>query len=185
MPAGWFSNGRLSGGAILDLHVHDTDFIYYLFGKPVAVFSRGYRGGSGEIDHVHTQYLYGASAGGASAAGDAPAISAEGSWAMDAAWPFSMRYTVNFERASADYDSSRTPTLLLYAGGKKEEITVSTQDGYAGELRYFVDCVSTGRRPDRVTAADAVAGLEIVEAEKLSVETGEVVRVPSAETTAE
>jgi predicted dehydrogenase len=171
MPAGWFSNGKLSGGAILDLHVHDTDFIYYLLGKPAAVFSRGYRAGSGEIDHVHTQYLYGDSAG------DAPAISAEGSWAMDAGWPFSMRYTANFERASADYDSSRTPTLLLYAGGTKEEIAVSTQDGYFGELRYFIDCVSSGRKPDRVTAADAVAALEIVEAEKTSVESGEIVKI--------
>ncbi len=167
MPAGWFSNGKLSGGAILDLHIHDTDFIYYLFGKPAAVFSRGYRGASGEIDHVQTHYLYGGSA-------DAPLVSAEGSWAMDAAWPFSMRYTVNFERASADYDSSRTPTLMLYAGGKTEDVTVPTQDGYFGELRYFVDCVSAGKVPDRVTAADAVAGLEIVEAERKSAETGEM-----------
>ena len=31
----------------VDLHVHDTDFVYHLFGKPHGVFSRGYRGGSG------------------------------------------------------------------------------------------------------------------------------------------
>ena len=171
MPAGWFSNGKLSGGAILDLHIHDTDFIYYLFGKPMAVFSRGHHGPSSEIDHVHSHYLYGDSAN------DNPTISAEGSWSMDAGWPFSMRYAVNFERASADYDSSRTPTLLLYAGGNKEEVAVSSQDGYAGELRYFVNSVSSGQKPDRVTAADAVAGLEIVEAEKKSVETGDVVRM--------
>jgi len=171
MPAGWFSNGKLSGGAILDLHVHDTDFVYSLFGKPASVFSRGYRGGSGEIDHVQTQYLYGGPAG------DIPIISAEGSWAMDAAWPFSMRYTANFEHASADYVSSRTPTLLLYAGGKTEDIAVSTEDGYAGELRYFVNCVNSGQKPDRVTASDAVAGLEIIEAERKSVQTGKVVAV--------
>ncbi len=169
MPAGWFSNGKLSGGAILDLHIHDTDFVYYLLGRPAAVFSRGHPGPSGEIDHINTLYLYGDSTS------DHPTISAEGSWAMDAGWPFSMRYTANFEHASADYDSSRSPALLLYAGGKKEQIASSAEDGYAGELRYFVDCVSTGIKPDRVTAFDAVAGLEIVEAEKKSVETGEVV----------
>jgi len=96
---------------------------------------------------------------------------------MDAGWPFSMRYTVNFERASADYDSSRSPTLLLFAGGQKEEMAVSNQDGYAGELRYFVNCVSSGQKPDRVTAVDAVVGLEIIEAEKKSVETGDLVRM--------
>ena len=41
--------------------------------------------------------------------------------------------------------------------------------------RSVADCVRTGRRPTRVTAADAVAGLEIVEAEKRSIETGQPV----------
>ena len=34
MPGGWFSDGKMSGGAILDLHIHDTDFVNFLFGKP-------------------------------------------------------------------------------------------------------------------------------------------------------
>ena len=107
-PAGWFSNGKLSGGGIVDLHVHDTDFVYHLFGKPDGVFSQGHRGPSGEIDHVLTQYIY----------DDGPPVSAEGSWAMDEGYGFSMRYTVNFEHATADYDSKRKPRLQVFAGGK-------------------------------------------------------------------
>ena len=45
-------------------------------------------------------------------------------------------------------------------------------DGYVGELSYFLDCVKNKTRPTRVTAADAVVGLKIVEAEKRSVESG-------------
>jgi len=41
-PGGWFRDGKISGGALLDLHVHDVDFVYHLFGKPKAVSSRGY-----------------------------------------------------------------------------------------------------------------------------------------------
>ena len=52
IPAGWFRDGKASGGGILDLHIHDTDFIYHLFGKPRAVFSQGYVGQSGEVDHL-------------------------------------------------------------------------------------------------------------------------------------
>ena len=42
MP-GWskatYSSGKLSGGALLDLHIHDTDFVQFLFGRPASVFS--------------------------------------------------------------------------------------------------------------------------------------------------
>ena len=55
MPPGWFSNGQMSGGALLDLHIHDTDFVFHLFGRPDAVFSRGYSKTSGRTDHIATR----------------------------------------------------------------------------------------------------------------------------------
>ncbi len=58
-PGGpFYSDGAACGGAILDLHIHDTDFIQYCFGVPKAVFSRGYAKDTTHIDHVVTQYLY-------------------------------------------------------------------------------------------------------------------------------
>jgi predicted dehydrogenase len=167
MPVGWYRDGKLSGGALFDLHVHDVDFIYYLFGKPQGVYSRGYSKTTGEIDHVQTQYLY----------DTGTLVSAEGSWCMADGWPFSMRYTVNFERASADFDSSRPDTLIVYGDNKSEIITTNKPDGYAGEMSYFIECVKTGQKPQRVTADDAVAGLQIIEAEKKSIETGMAVVV--------
>jgi predicted dehydrogenase len=167
MPPGWFANGTLSGGAILDLHVHDTDFIYYVFGRPSAVFSRGYTKTSGKIDHVVTSYLY----------DKGPAVvSAEGSWAMADGFAFTMRYTVNFERATADYDSSRSPDFVVSTDGKSETIVLEG-DGYDRELAYLIDCIQTGRRPSVVTVADAVASLSIVEAEERSVRSGQIERL--------
>ena len=66
---------------------------------------------------------------------------------------------------------------MAYHDGKAEPIETAKQSGYVGELGYFLDCVAKGRRPQRVTAEDAVAGLRIVEAEKRSVETGRIVEV--------
>ncbi|MDB5305313.1 MAG: afr 7, partial [Phycisphaerales bacterium] len=148
-------------------HVHDVDFVYYLFGKPQGVYSRGYSKTTGEIDHVQTQYLYDSGA----------LVSAEGSWCMADGWPFSMRYSVNFERASAEFDSSRADTLIVYGDNKSEVITTDKHDGYAGEMSYFIECVKTGQKPHRVTADDAVAGLQIIEAERKSIETGLAVAV--------
>jgi predicted dehydrogenase len=165
MPAGWFKEGKISGGAVVDLHVHDTDFIYHLFGKPHGVFSRGYSKTSGEIDHLVTHYLFDGN----------PLVVAEGGWTLADGWPFSMKYTVNFDRATADYDSSRAAgPLLLYGQGKAETIETSKVDGFVGELSYFIECVKTKNKPERVTADDAVMGLSIIEAEKRSIETGKV-----------
>src|SRR5688500_16054581 len=59
-PPAWgqknFFNGAESGGGLFDLHIHDTDFVQFCFGRPRSVFSTGYSKFSGAIDHVITQY---------------------------------------------------------------------------------------------------------------------------------
>jgi len=50
-------------------------------------------------------------------------------------------------------------------------------DGYEGEIAYYIDCVTSGRAPSRVTAADAVMGLRILEAEQRSIESGGIERI--------
>jgi len=73
-PPAWgqknFFNGAESGGGLFDLHIHDTDFVQYCFGRPEAVFSTGYSKMSGAIDHVVTQYQF----------ASGPIVHAEGSW---------------------------------------------------------------------------------------------------------
>jgi len=90
-PGTFYSNDDECGGALLDLHVHDTDFINYCFGMPRAVFSQGYKGPSGGIDHVATHYIYDQSQ-------NAPLVTAEGTWTMQEGYGFNMSYTANFER---------------------------------------------------------------------------------------
>ena len=167
MPAGWYSNGKLSGGAALDLHIHDTDFVQHLFGMPKAVNSRGYIGASGEIDHLTTHYVY----------DEVPLVAAEGGWTFSKGYGFSMQYTVNFEQATADYDLGRgEKPLRLVRDGQAEFIDCGPGYGYAAELKYFIDTVSGGRKPTTVTADDAVRSLRLVEAEVKSAKTGESVR---------
>ena len=174
-PPGWgaqtFGNGAESGGALFDLHVHDTDFVNWCFGRPRSVFSQGYTKHTGAIDHVVTQYEV---AGGA-------IVHAEGSWAMTAGFGFSMSYTVNFERATADYDLARgAEALRLSEPGQAARVVAmpaDPPDGYVGELRHFVECVSAGRAPSVVTAADGLASVEVCEAEEKSALTGRAVVV--------
>src|SRR5690606_29525536 len=130
---GTYFKGAESGGALLDMHIHDTDFIQFVFGAPRRVFSTGLTRYSGAIDHVVTQY---------EVAGDA-VVSAEASWLMGDAFGFNMAYTVNFERATADYDLSRgAEALRIYEEGQPARVEAITgEDGYVGELSHFLACI--------------------------------------------
>jgi len=161
-PPGWFAQGELSGGALMDLHIHDTDFVTHLFGMPRAVFSRGYVKVSGRTDHVVTQYLYD---------DGPPVVTAEGSWAVDQGYGFTMRYLVNFEKATAVFDVGAEHALTIHHDGESEHVDLEG-DGYEAELRYFVDCVSRGEAPTVMTAQDAVNSIRLAEAEQKSIDTG-------------
>lgn len=170
-PPGWskgtYFKGAESGGALLDLHIHDTDFIQFLFGRPKSVSSKGLSRFSGAIDHVLTQYDV---EGGAT-------VTAEGSWLMSEGFGFNMAYTVNFERATADFDLSRGPeTLKIYEDGQGARTEkVEGDDGYVGELTHFIESILAGKPPTIVTPADGAGAVEICEAEEKSVLSGQPV----------
>lgn len=157
-PGPNFADPARTGGALLDLHLHDTDFVRHCFGEPSAVTSRG------NIDHVTTQYAY-----------DNIAVTAEGGWTMAAGFPFTMRYVVNFTRATAVFDLAGASPLTLYRGGKATPIKLPPGLGYAGEIDYFLKCVKTSVPPAWASLCEAFASQVIVEAEGKSLRTGKTV----------
>jgi predicted dehydrogenase len=167
-PPAWgkrnFLDGPRSGGALFDLHIHDSDFVQFCFGRPSAVQSAGYSMVSGAIDHVMTQYHV----------PDDAMVFAEGSWSMAPGFGFNMSYLVNFENATADYDLSRGEDSLRVteSGHDPKILKLEEPDGYVGELTHFVNCIGNGCQPTVVTADDGLSSVEICEAEELSVKNG-------------
>ncbi len=170
-PPAWsreiYLDGAQSGGALMDLHIHDADFVQYCFGRPRSVFSRGKSVISGSIDYVQTQYEVACGA----------VVSAEGGWVMSDGFGFNMAYTVAFENATVDYDLSRgAEALRLFEKGQKPRtIECDPRDGYYGELQHMIDSITAGHPPTMVTAADGLSAIEICEAEEKSIATGRVV----------
>jgi predicted dehydrogenase len=164
---GTYGGGTDLGGALFDLHIHDTDFVQYLFGRPASVYSTGVTGAGGSINHVVTQYNY----------SKGPIVYAEGSWLL--AKGFSMAYALHCERATLDFDLARGAEAMqvIEMGKAPRVVTYQGPDGYSAEVNYIVDCVRSGRRPAIVTARDGLTALEICEAEEKSVRTGAVVRL--------
>ena len=160
---GFYRSGDASGGAILDLHIHDSDFIRWALGTPHTVTSYGYSHITDAVDHIVTRYGYGT--GG-------PLVVAEGGWAMSDGFGFSMRYTINFEEATADFDLGRQDPLLIHRGGETEAVQLADGIGYDHEIAYFLDCIKSGRKAERVTLDDAARSVLLIEAEAESVRTG-------------
>ena len=159
----FYADGEANGGAALDLHLHDADFIQHCFGMPDRVQSFGYSRSTNAVDHLVTKYHY----------PDVPIVTAEGGWDMTSGFAFRMQYTVNFQRATASFDLDASPELVLCERDQPPRaVEVPAGLGYEREIGYFIDCIKAGRRPDRVTLQEAAGAIAIIEAEVRSVRSG-------------
>lgn len=105
----WFMDAERSGSVVLDLHIHDLDFLRYALGdpdsaEPVLVS----RFDTGMINHIVTHLTYGQ-----------VNVIAEGVWHTSSSLPFSARFRADFEHATVDFDSAR----------KKDKLVVYTEQG--------------------------------------------------------
>jgi len=141
---GWMEHAIHSGGAILDLHIHDLDFCQYALGLPQQVYAQGGQslGDARGYDYMHTTLDYGSGL----------MVSAASHW-TDVRIPFVARYEARFEGAFLQMDTSKKPTLTVYrAGASEPEVPVfSDPDAYLNEIRYFLRCIQAGQEPTRCT----------------------------------
>jgi len=155
-----FLDGKRSGGAMLDLHIHDTDYVQYVFGMPKEVFSRGVIGPSGEFDHTVTQYLY----------GNDCVITAEGGWIMAPGFGFEMSFKIMLEKATLVYSSAQEPTFRIFPiDGETIIPEIPSGDGYSFEIQHFVDTLSGKAVPSIITPEQSGDSVKIIEAEKESI----------------
>jgi predicted dehydrogenase len=136
--ARFYDDAERCGGALFDLHVHDSDFVSWVFGPPRAVTS------TGGADHVTTLYRY-----------DAPRpahVVAEGGWDHAEGFPFRMGFTVVFEQATAEFDSARAPPLLLWRDGAAQAPKLPEGTGYDGEVRHLLAAIRRGAPPGALLA---------------------------------
>ena len=166
----WLLNGEQSGGALLDLHIHDSDFVQYVFGVPKAVYSRGTKGPSGDYDHIVTQYL----------CEDDCVITAEGGWIMTPGFGFEMSFNIVLEKATITYDCTRKPAFKVCPLGA-EAFTPQVQagDGYSLEIAHFAKVLGGQKPPEITTPAQSLNSIKIILAERKSAQIGRVVKIQS------
>ncbi|MFH1370226.1 MAG: Gfo/Idh/MocA family oxidoreductase [Planctomycetota bacterium] len=164
----WLINASKSGGAIMDMHIHDTDYVQYLFGLPSAVRSQAVVGPSGGFDYVTTQYVY----------KDHKVVAAEGGFVMSPGFKFKVSFNIIFEKATIVYECTRTPAFCIYpARGKRVIPKVEPGDGWSREIAHFVKKITGEKVPQIISPLDSLNAVKIVLAEVRSARTKKEVAI--------
>jgi predicted dehydrogenase len=153
---GWnpsfYLDDEKSGGAVVDLHIHDTDFILHCFGTPQSVRSTGSR------RHLKTAYDY---QGG-------PEVVAEGGWLEPPDAPFTMRAVIECTEATVEFDLAKDPEVTVrFPDGRLEphpEASVGGS-GYDGEVQAIIEAIRRGDSSPPVTLEDAAETGRVIHAE--------------------
>ncbi len=167
----WYSNYEQSGGVLLDLAIHDFDWILHCFGDIDRVYARNLMTkGLKNIDHglAVLRLKNGAIA------------HVEGSWAYPAGAVFGTAFEVIGTKGQIEFDSkASTPLRKHVLKDGMEKITCESplfhkEMPFAAELQEFVNCVITNKAP-AVSAEDAIKVLAVSLAAIESSRTGQPV----------
>lgn len=164
----WFIDESKSGGVGYDLHIHDTDYIHYLFGVPKSVSSTGVNGPWGGLGHISTRYDCGRGMN----------IEAVGSWLMSDSFGFEMGFKIVLEKATITYDCNMEPAFeVCPQGGEKFTPEIAGGDGYLQEIKHFTSVIAGEDVPAVITPEQSRESIKIVNAELESIKTGEKTEV--------
>jgi predicted dehydrogenase len=148
---GWLFDPVKSGGGAFDLLIHDIDMCLHLFGPPQEISATGYLDLAG-ADSVTAQLFY----------PNGLVVLVTGGWHPPSKMPFSMEFTVTFDKGTMDFSSSGRP-LTLYSYAENSPVLKSAGlDGYTAELQYFVDCCNSGKRPEICPPEESAAAVKLM-----------------------
>ena len=169
----WHKDPQKSGGGLYDLHIHDIDYMYYLFGRVKNVYAVGRQTETGCWNNVSTIMNF--------ECGIKAVI--EGFMDITGEWSFSTNIRINSTKMAIEYLNKRVynskatkekvENLVIYHKDREPEIAAVPQyNPYRAQTEYFADCVTENRPTDTVPCSDVVYILKILSAIEKSLETG-------------
>jgi len=177
----WGLNEKYSGGAAVDLHIHDLDYLIWLFGRPYIVKAQGVYNPRnlehGGLVHIATNIEF---ASGASAL-------AEGGWAFRGSFPFTMILRILCEKGTVEWvfragknieERDQKAALTIYKNdGSINTPEVDKTDAYFLECKYFIDCINNNKPIKKATFYDGRAALELALASLESAKENKIVKL--------
>lgn len=165
---GWFGDLKASGGVVLDLAVHDFDFLRWCFGDVARVYARGMSHNTiTDIDHALISLRF----------ENGVIAHVEASWAQKAG--FEHYAEIACTHGLLSLDGSCTQSVRVQA--KNDDGTVyeiseapSDQRGVVLELTHFIACIE-GKAKPIMDPEDGLEAVRIAEAALQSIKTAKPV----------
>ncbi len=154
----WFLDEKKSGHVALDLMIHDIDYMQSVFGEPREIVGVYHPMTENYTNYAFANYLY-----------DGFNVSIETGWYNDQKVRFGADFKAIFENGNLilkDGQLYENNELIDLANTEKvgeTGINISNVDGYAGEIRYFIDCIRSGDVCDKMTPESGSATVKLVE----------------------
>jgi predicted dehydrogenase len=154
----WLPVDARSGGAVLDLLVHDIDQALMLFGLPHRAAAKAL----GHVDGVSASLIY----------DSGPEVRIVGGW-FKPGTPLVMSFRIRFEQA--ELELTQEGLFLSDMTGTRAKVDVPEEDGYRKELQYFLQCVQSGEPLSECSPKDSAQAVKVALILKRARETGEQV----------
>jgi predicted dehydrogenase len=169
--AKWYSDLEKSGGVLVDMLIHDFDWLRWTIGEVKSVYTQGLSLEKGDKDLalVNVKFKSGVLA------------HVEGSWAHPPDFPFTTKVEVAGTKGLIWHDSSESVPLKTFTEKTKEgrikvpESPLARNPWYL-ELEHFINCIKKDEEP-LLTVEDAIEALKISLAALKSLEKQKPVKV--------
>ena len=156
---GWYRDTSLSGGAIMDLHIHDVDMVRFLFGEPEAVSAISYDTFV-RWAVINSRFIY----------GDGQIIVADASWDEAKSTKFSMSYRVRFEQATVKLEGGKVTVYPESDSPYTPELPEANR--MTEQLRTFATAVLEGGGNTKNPPESAMLTVRLVEKLRESADRG-------------
>lgn len=167
----WFNDREQSGGVMLDMAIHDFDYLRWVAGEVERVFTRAERWEDEDFRYEH--------AGVDLRFADGTRGYVEASWGYPDGTPFTTDFEFAGDDGSLEFDSREENAVRFYGeSGDNMDPAASAfrKSPYTRELEHFVECVETGAEP-KVDPREAREAVRISLAAIESAERGEPVAI--------
>lgn len=172
----WHKDPQKSGGGLFDLHLHDIDYMCYLFGKVESVYAMGWQSETGCWNHVMSNLKF--------KNGEFAVV--EGAFDMTENYPFTMSFRAVGSEGAINYNfiagfnlenvGGATRNTVYFRNGEEPDVLkIEDYDAYQKELEYFADCIVSDKPIEVVSPEDSKDVLAVIQAIQKSLESGEVV----------
>lgn len=151
---GWFADDEKSGGVLLDLAIHDFDFLRWTFGEVERVFARRQRWDDHEYALATVRFESGAVG------------HVDARWPRRPELPFVTQFEISGDEGLLEFDSEDVAPIEVRStanGSAPERDPIDEpleRDPYRRELEAFVDCVRSDEEPP-VTVDHGLEALRI------------------------